>query len=103
MKTLHVVYTDMREQKREKTRAKTGETVQEVSKDAAMAVAGAASAARSEAVADPPAPAEGQTASMTRIPESESELKGSVGEGPNQTSYSDRSSGRSLSKFRNFR
>ena len=30
------------------------------------------------------------------------ELKGSVGEGPNQTNYSDRSSVRILSKFRNF-
>ena len=31
------------------------------------------------------------------------ELKGSVGEGPNQTNYSDRSSVRIRSKFRNFR
>ena len=30
-------------------------------------------------------------------------LKGSVGEGPNQTNYSDRSSVRILAKFRNFR
>ena len=29
-------------------------------------------------------------------------LKGSVGEGPNQTNYSDRSSVRILAKFRNF-
>ena len=31
------------------------------------------------------------------------ELKGSVGEGPNQTNYSNRSSVRFLAKFRNFR
>ena len=33
----------------------------------------------------------------------EPELKGSIGEGPNQTDYSDQSSVRILSKFRNFR
>ena len=33
----------------------------------------------------------------------EPKLKGSVGEGPNQTNYSDRSSVRILAKFRNFR
>ena len=31
------------------------------------------------------------------------ELKGSIGEGPNQTNYSDRSSVKILAKFRNFR
>ena len=31
------------------------------------------------------------------------ELKGSIGEGPNQTNYSDQSSVRILAKFRNFR
>ena len=31
------------------------------------------------------------------------ELKGSIGEGPNQTNYSDQSSVKILSKFRNFR
>ena len=30
------------------------------------------------------------------------ELKGSIGEGPNQTNYSDRSSVRILAKFNNF-
>ena len=33
----------------------------------------------------------------------QSKLKGSVGEGPNQTNYSDRSSVRILEKFRSFR
>ena len=33
----------------------------------------------------------------------QAELKGSVGEGPNHSNYSDRSSVRILAKFRNFR
>ena len=36
-------------------------------------------------------------------PPPEPELKGSVGEGPNQTNYSDQSSVRIFAKFRNFR
>ena len=35
-------------------------------------------------------------------PEEEPELKGSVGEGPNQTNYSDQSSVEIFAKFRNF-
>ena len=40
---------------------------------------------------------DGEVRTVAYVPE----LKGSIGEGPNQTNYSDRSSVRILSKFRN--
>ena len=54
------------------------------------------------AVAEPEAAARGEGAERVGA-RLEPELKGSVGEGPNQTNYSDRSSVRILAKFRNFR
>ena len=47
--------------------------------------------------------AAGPRAAPAEPPGRAPELKGSVGEGPNQTNYSDRSSVRILAKFRNFR
>ena len=55
-----------------------------------------------------PDPARGLVAAEVKGPEADLPddkpwLKGSVGEGPNQTNYSDRSSVRILAKLRNFR
>ena len=47
----------------------------------------------------PAVPGDERESCMVREPE----LKGSIGEGPNQTNYSDRSSVKILAKFRNFR
>ena len=56
--------------------------------------------------ADPDDKSAKETASLltqAAIIASGSELKGSVGEGPNHSNYSDRSSVRIIAKFRNFR